>query len=90
MRYYFEEAKWFIKGNLPPFEEYLKLGLITSTLGYLIPSCFMGIGSAQKEDFEWLSKKPKILVAASTIGRLVDDVGSYEVRILIDSTISIT
>ncbi|XP_047937578.1 germacrene A synthase-like [Salvia hispanica] len=78
VRCYFKEAKWFIKGNLPPFEEYLKLGVITSTVCYLVPSCFMGIGSARKEDFEWLSKKPKILVAACTIGRLVDDVGSYE------------
>ncbi|KAG6393444.1 hypothetical protein SASPL_147685 [Salvia splendens] len=78
VRCYFEEAKWFIKGNLPLFEEYLKLGLITSTFGYLVPSSFMGIGYARKEDFEWLRKKPKILVAACTIGRLVDDVGSYE------------
>ncbi|KAG6393439.1 hypothetical protein SASPL_147680 [Salvia splendens] len=78
VRYYFEEAKWFLEGNLPSFEEYLKLGLITSTFGYLVPSSFMGRGSAQKEDFEWLSKKPKIFVAALTIGRLLDDVGSSE------------
>ncbi|KAG6395261.1 hypothetical protein SASPL_145902 [Salvia splendens] len=78
VRYYFEEAKWFLEGNLPSFEEYLKPGLITSTFGYLVPSSFMGIGSARKEDFEWLSKKPKIFVAALTIGRLLDDIGSYE------------
>ncbi|XP_042030164.1 (-)-5-epieremophilene synthase STPS3-like [Salvia splendens] len=77
-RCYYEEAKWFLEGNLPTFEEYLKNGLITSTFGYLVPSCFMGIGFARKEDFEWLSKKPKILVAAFTIGCLVGDVGSYE------------
>ncbi|XP_047956284.1 germacrene A synthase-like [Salvia hispanica] len=77
-RGYFEEAKWFLEGNLPSFEEYLKIGLITSTYGYAVPSSFMGIGSARKEDFEWLSKKPKIFVATLIIGRLLDDIGSYE------------
>ncbi|KAG6395265.1 hypothetical protein SASPL_145906 [Salvia splendens] len=77
-RGYFEEAKWFLEGNLPSFEEYLKIGLITSTCGYLIPSLFMGIGSIRKEDFEWLSEKPKIYVATLIKGRLLDDIGSYE------------
>ncbi|KAG6395262.1 hypothetical protein SASPL_145903 [Salvia splendens] len=77
-RGYFEEAKWFLEGNLPSFEEYLKIGLITSTYGYAIPSLFMGIGSIRKEDFEWLSEKPKIYVATFIKGRLLDDIGSYE------------
>ncbi|XP_042027000.1 (-)-5-epieremophilene synthase STPS3-like isoform X2 [Salvia splendens] len=77
-RGYFEEAKWFLEGNLPSFEEYLKIGLITSTYGYAIPSLFMGIGSIGKEDFEWLSEKPKIYVATLIKGRLLDDIGSYE------------
>ncbi|KAL1535654.1 germacrene A synthase-like [Salvia divinorum] len=77
-RCYLEEAKWFLEGNLPSFEEYLKFGLITSGFYYLVASSFLGIGSARKEDFEWLSSKPKILVAALIIGRLVDDIGSYE------------
>ncbi|KAG6395263.1 hypothetical protein SASPL_145904 [Salvia splendens] len=77
-RGYFEEAKWFLEGNLPPFEEYLKLGQITSTYDYLVTSSFLGIGSTRKEDFEWLSKKPKILVSTLIIGRLLDEIGSYE------------
>ncbi|XP_047973006.1 germacrene A synthase-like [Salvia hispanica] len=78
-RGYFEEAKWILEeGNLPSFEEYLKIGLITSTYGYAVPSLFMGIGSTQKEDFEWLSEKPKIFVATLIKGRLLDDIGSYE------------
>ncbi|KAL1535653.1 (-)-5-epieremophilene synthase STPS3-like [Salvia divinorum] len=75
VRCYFEEAKWFKEGNLPSFEEYLKLGQITSTYNYLVPSSFLG---ARKEDFEWLSEKPKILVATLIIGRLLDDIGSYK------------
>ncbi|XP_047956515.1 germacrene A synthase-like isoform X1 [Salvia hispanica] len=77
-RGYFEEAKWLLEGNLPSFEEYLKLGQITSTYDYLVPASFMGIGSTRKEDFEWLSEKPKILVSTLIIGRLLDDIGSYE------------
>ncbi|XP_047955248.1 germacrene A synthase-like [Salvia hispanica] len=77
-RCYLEEAKWFLEGKFPSFEEYLKCGLITSGFCYLVASSFLGIGSARKEDFEWLSRKPKILVATLLIGRLVDDIGSYE------------
>ncbi|XP_047956517.1 germacrene A synthase-like isoform X3 [Salvia hispanica] len=66
-RGYFEEAKWLLEGNLPSFEEYLKLGQITSTYDYLVPASFMGIGSTRKEDFEWLSEKPKILVSTLII-----------------------
>ena len=68
-----------LEGNLPSFEEYLMLGQITSTYDYLVPASFMGIGSTRKEDFEWLSEKPKILVSTLIIGRLLDDIGSYEV-----------
>ncbi|XP_047956328.1 germacrene A synthase-like isoform X2 [Salvia hispanica] len=66
-RGYFEEAKWLLEGNLPSFEEYLMLGQITSTYDYLVPASFMGIGSTRKEDFEWLSEKPKILVSTLII-----------------------
>ncbi|KAL6513321.1 hypothetical protein OROGR_020807 [Orobanche gracilis] len=38
----------------------------------------MGIQSAPKEDFEWLSKKPKMLMAALQITRFVNDVATYE------------
>ncbi|XP_047951055.1 germacrene A synthase-like [Salvia hispanica] len=80
VRSYLVEAKWFIKGYLPPFEEYLSNALITSSYCYLTTSSILGMGSARKEDFEWLSKKPKMLVAALTICRLVDDAASYEVE----------
>ncbi|KAL1562168.1 (-)-germacrene D synthase [Salvia divinorum] len=80
VRGYLVEAKWFIKGYLPLFDEYLNNGLITSTYHYLTTTSFLGMGSARKDDFEWLSKKPKMLVAALKICRLVDDAVSYEVE----------
>ncbi|KAG6423353.1 hypothetical protein SASPL_113747 [Salvia splendens] len=80
VRGYLVEAKWFIKGYLPPFEEYLSNGLVTSTYHYLTATSYLGMGSARKQDFEWLSKEPKMLVAALEICRLVDDAASYEVE----------
>ncbi|KAL6513318.1 hypothetical protein OROGR_020804 [Orobanche gracilis] len=77
-RCYLVEAKWLIEGNMPPFEEYLKVAFITGTTGYLAASAMMGIQSAPKEDFEWLSKKPKMLMAALQITRFVNDVATYE------------
>lgn len=79
MRCYLVEAKWFIEGYLPSFEEYLKNGLVTSTSCYLPLCALLGMGSVRKEDFEWLSKRPELLVAVLKIGRLVDDVATYEV-----------
>lgn len=73
------EAKWFIEGYLPPFKEYFDNALITSSYRYFTANSCLGTESALREDFEWLSKKPKILVAALTICRFVDDVATYEV-----------
>ncbi|KAH6812179.1 hypothetical protein C2S51_025941 [Perilla frutescens var. frutescens] len=80
VRCYLVEAKWFIEGYMPPFEEYLKNALITSTYCYVASSSLLGKQSALKEDFEWLSKKPKMLVAALTICRYIDDIATYEVE----------
>ncbi|KAL3591760.1 hypothetical protein D5086_010400 [Populus alba] len=34
--------------------------------------------TGSKEAFEWMSKNPKIVVASSDIGRLMDDITSHE------------
>ncbi|KAH6816676.1 hypothetical protein C2S51_021496 [Perilla frutescens var. frutescens] len=80
VRSYHVEAKWFIQGYLPPFEEYLKNALITSTYCYHTTTSLLGVESAIKEDFEWLSNKPKMLVAGLLICRLIDDIATYEVE----------
>lgn len=80
VRSYHLEAKWFIQGYLPPFEEYLKNALITCTYCYHTTTSLLGVESAIKEDFEWLSKKPKMLVAGLLICRVIDDIATYEVE----------
>ncbi|KAL2466529.1 Alpha-humulene/(-)-(E)-beta-caryophyllene synthase [Abeliophyllum distichum] len=77
---YYVEAKWFIEGYLPPFSEYMKNALITCTYCYLTTTSLLGIKSVTKEEFEWLSKKPKMLVASLVICRLIDDIATYEVE----------
>ncbi|XP_042047795.1 (-)-5-epieremophilene synthase STPS3-like [Salvia splendens] len=80
VRSYHVEAKWFIQGYLPPFEEYLKNALITCTYCYHTTTALLGDKSATKEDFEWLSEKPKMLVAGLLICRVIDDIATYEVE----------
>nr|T1RRJ6.1 RecName: Full=Germacrene A synthase; Short=LvGEAS; AltName: Full=Beta-elemene synthase [Lavandula viridis]AGN72806.1 germacrene A [Lavandula viridis] len=80
VRSYHVEAKWFIQGYLPPFEEYLKNALITCTYCYHTTTSLLGVESAVREDFEWLSKKPKMLVAGLLICRVIDDIATYEVE----------
>ncbi|KAK6805149.1 hypothetical protein RDI58_002934 [Solanum bulbocastanum] len=80
VRNYFVEAKWLIDGYMPPFSEYLRAALVTSTY-YLrtTTSCF-GMKCANKEDFERFAKNPKILEANVTLCRVIDDLATYEVE----------
>ncbi|CAI9787621.1 unnamed protein product [Fraxinus pennsylvanica] len=80
VRTYWVEAKWFIEGYLPPFSEYMNNALITCTYVYHTTTSLLGIKFVTKEDFEWLSNKPKMLVASLIICRLVDDIATYEVE----------
>ncbi|CAA3028841.1 vetispiradiene synthase 2-like [Olea europaea subsp. europaea] len=80
VRTYYVEAKWFIEGYLPPFSEYMSNALITCTYVYHTTTSLLGVKSVTKEQFEWLSNKPKMLVASLIICRLVDDIATYEVE----------
>ncbi|KAL2466460.1 Alpha-humulene/(-)-(E)-beta-caryophyllene synthase [Abeliophyllum distichum] len=80
VRTYYVEAKWFIEGYLPPFSEYMSNALITCTYVYHTTTSLLGVKSVTKEEFEWLSKKPKMLVSSLIICRLIDDIATYEVE----------
>ncbi|GAA0164393.1 hypothetical protein LIER_20044 [Lithospermum erythrorhizon] len=77
---YFIEAKWFIKGDSPPFSEYLRIGLITSTYYLLTPVCYLGMKAATEEVFSWLSQSPKIVRLCAIISRFVDDLSTYQIE----------
>ena len=81
LRAYFEEAKWFYSGYVPPIEEYLKVSLVTAANIMLSTNSFVGMGDiATKEAFDWVSNQPLVLRAASVISRLMDDIATHEVQ----------
>lgn len=81
-RSYFVEAKWFNEHHSPLFDEYMSNAKITSASNFLTPTSFFGMDSATIEVFNWISTMPKVLEANTIITRVVDDVATYEVRIL--------
>ncbi|KAK3034685.1 hypothetical protein RJ639_032446 [Escallonia herrerae] len=75
------EAKWFIAGYLPRFDEYKGIASVTSTCFLLTTTCFLGMAEvATKEAFDWLRTTSRSLMACVAIYRLVDDVATYEVE----------
>ncbi|PHT29878.1 hypothetical protein CQW23_30507 [Capsicum baccatum] len=79
VRNYNVEAKWFIEGYMPPVSEYLSNALASTTY-YFLTTSYLGMKSATEQDFEWLSKNPKILEANVTLCRVIDDIATYEVE----------
>ncbi|PHU07961.1 hypothetical protein BC332_24450 [Capsicum chinense] len=78
-RVYFEEAKWYHEKKIPTMEQYVKNGIITGGLLLLASTFWLGIGKiATKDAFDWMATEPPILVAASLIGRLLNDLQSHE------------
>lgn len=77
---YYIEAKWFIEGYTPRFEEYLSNALITSTYFLLTTTALLGMESATSEDYHWIMSNPKIMMANVTICRVVDDIATYEIE----------
>ncbi|KAM3323818.1 hypothetical protein P3S67_004969 [Capsicum chacoense] len=80
VRNYFVEAKWFIEVYMPPVSKYPTNALATSTYYLLTTISYLGMKSANKEDFEWLAKNPKILEANVTLCELIHDIATYEVE----------
>ncbi|KAL9444332.1 hypothetical protein AB3S75_017506 [Citrus x aurantiifolia] len=78
---YFVQAKWFSEGYVPTWEEYYPVGLVTGGYFTLATNSFLGMCDvANKEAFEWISKKPKISTASSVICRLRNDIVSHQKR----------
>ncbi|KAK2447436.1 putative terpene synthase [Trifolium repens] len=75
---YLVEAKWCNEGFIPTYDEYKVNGIISSSLPLQILS-FLGLGEfSNKELLDWIFSHPKIINAASAIGRLADDISSHK------------
>ncbi|KAK4576375.1 hypothetical protein RGQ29_027084 [Quercus rubra] len=76
---YFDEAKWFHQNYIPTMEEYMHVALKTSGYPMLTAISFLGMGDiVTKEAFDWIFSNPKIIIASSVIGRLMDDMKSHK------------
>ncbi|PWA99702.1 terpene synthase 8 [Artemisia annua] len=78
-RGYLKEAEWRHSGEVPSFEEYIKIGLTTSTHDLLCKSSLIGMGKIVTEEaFTWYLSHPPIMTASELISRLSDDVMTFE------------
>ncbi|XP_028801702.1 (-)-germacrene D synthase [Neltuma alba] len=76
---YMTETRWLQRNYVPTTEEYLKIATITTCFTFLSMSSFICMGDIVTEDvLKWVETHPKILRAASIIGRLMDDIVSNE------------
>ncbi|XP_077220186.1 beta-cubebene synthase-like [Tasmannia lanceolata] len=76
-RDYFVEHKWYNRKIVPSVEEYLKISCISVAVHMATVHCIAGMYEiATKEAFEWLKTEPKLVIDASLIGRLLDDMQS--------------
>ncbi|XP_077220988.1 (-)-germacrene D synthase-like [Tasmannia lanceolata] len=78
-RDYFVEHKWYNRNTVPSVEEYLRVSCISVAVHMANVHCCAGMGDVMtKEAFEWLKSEPKVVMDASLIGRLLDDMQSTE------------
>ncbi|KAJ9557892.1 hypothetical protein OSB04_012506 [Centaurea solstitialis] len=76
---YLEEAEWRLIEKVPPFEDYTKNGVTTSSYDLLSISALMGMGKiATEEALTWYKGHPDIMKTSGLIGRLRDDLVSFE------------
>ncbi|KAL2245367.1 UNVERIFIED_CONTAM: Beta-caryophyllene synthase [Sesamum indicum] len=73
-----EEAKWLYNTHIPTLEEYMKVAIVSSGYIMVASTSLIGMGnSVTKEDFNWVSGKPRIVEASSIIARLMDDMAGH-------------
>ncbi|KAF7123140.1 hypothetical protein RHSIM_Rhsim12G0120300 [Rhododendron simsii] len=77
IRCYDVETEWLKKGYVQTMEEHLANALVTVTSPLLTTAAFVGMGEiATPEAFQWLQSQPRILMACSTIFRVINDIQS--------------
>ncbi|CAI9088756.1 OLC1v1023179C3 [Oldenlandia corymbosa var. corymbosa] len=78
-RAYHEEASWIHDENLPTYDEYMKLALVTSTYPMIVTCSTVSMwGIVRENALDWVTKNPLILRVSSAIGRLMNDIVSFE------------
>ncbi|CAL9124129.1 unnamed protein product [Musa acuminata var. zebrina] len=79
-RAYFEESRWRDEKYVPTLEEHLEVSKMSSVYPLFASAILVGMGEvATEEAFEWAASFPKIVDASAAIGRIMNDITSYEV-----------
>ncbi|CAI0433780.1 unnamed protein product [Linum tenue] len=75
------EARWRDANYFPKLEEYMQVSLGSTCYSLLAAVSFIGMAGADaatEEAFQWISGEPQMLVASSTVCRLMDDILEQE------------
>nr|AYV65216.1 (-)-amorpha-4,7(11)-diene synthase [Ageratina adenophora] len=79
VRAYMVEAKCLHEGRIPTVDEHRSIAYKTGTCGFMMSACYLGMGDIiTNESINWISGEPPIFIAASKIGRLLNDIAGYK------------
>jgi len=74
------QARWFHCNYTPIVDEYMQVTTISSCYPMLIIISYIGMRDTTEEILIWATSDPIIVIAASTICRIMDDIVGNEVR----------
>ncbi|KAH6836576.1 hypothetical protein C2S53_005195 [Perilla frutescens var. hirtella] len=75
LKSYMDEAEWCYGKYIPTMDEYMKLGVVSSTHMMLATTSLVGMRDPITQlDFHWITHDPPILQASQVLGRLMDDI----------------
>jgi (-)-germacrene D synthase len=80
--YYLQEAEWLHQNHKPCFEDHVNLSSMSSAMPLLCVCMMVGMGDAiPDEALEWAVGTPDAVVASAKIGRFMNDIAAYKVKI---------
>lgn len=76
---YLEIAKWARAGQVPSFEEYMEVGIVTGAMDDMTLYSFLGMEDCdEKIMYEWFASIPKVILAFNVVCRLINDITTFE------------
>ncbi|KAH0458375.1 hypothetical protein IEQ34_013690 [Dendrobium chrysotoxum] len=76
---YLQETKWASECYIPKLEEYVKVTFITYGCIFITCASYVGMKEViSKDTFDWVVNLPEIIKSFCAIGRLMNDIGSYQ------------
>ncbi|PKA52858.1 (-)-germacrene D synthase [Apostasia shenzhenica] len=81
VRSYLQESKWARERYIPKLEDHLKVTLVTAGYSFLTCASYMGMhGNIPREIFDWITSLPDVIKSSCIIGRLMNDIVTYELE----------